>query len=140
MGGPEVNYLLDTSVWVNRTLIPEVIPTRVRNLLRDNVCGAFTVSFLETAILHRLGRLPLAGTLEDFFTLAHGQDIEAVELTPNIARLTNDLPDTFQGDPFDRTLMTTARALKLILVTADRRIRDANFCNVEFYPFKPSRA
>ena len=140
MGEPEMNYLLDTSVWVNRTLIPEVIPTRIRNLLRDNVCGVCTVSFLETAILHRLGRLPLAGTLEDFFTLAHGQDIEAVELTPNIARLTNDLPENFQGDPFDRTITATAHALKLILVTADRRIRDADFCNVEFYPFKPSRA
>lgn len=61
-------------------------------------------------------------------------------MTPNIARLTNDLPETFQGDPLDRTITATARALKLILVTADRRIRDADFCNVEFYPFKPSRA
>ena len=45
-----------------------------------------------------------------------------------------------KGDPFDRTITATARALKLILVTADRRIREAEFCEVEFYPFKPSRA
>lgn len=135
-----MRYLLDTSVWVNRTLVPEVIPTRIRNLLRREVCGVCSISYLETAILYRLGRLSLAGSLEDFFALAHGQDIEAVELTPNIARLTNELPEDFQGDPFDRTITATARALKLILVTADRKIRDAEFCEVEFYPFKPSRA
>ena len=134
-----MKYLLDTSVWVNRTLIPEVIPTRIRNLLRKEVCGVCSISYLETAILHRLGRLSLAGSLEDFFASAHGQDIETLALTPTIARLTNDLPDEFQGDPFDRTIAATGRALKLVLVTADRKIRDAKFCEVEFYPFKPSR-
>jgi PIN domain nuclease of toxin-antitoxin system len=135
-----VKYLLDTSVWLNRTLIPEVIPARIRTLLRNQVCGVCSISYLETAILHRLGRLELDGSLEDFFALAHGQDIEMVELTPKIARLTNDLPEGFQGDPFDRTITATARALNLILVTADRKIRDADFCEVQFYPFKPSRA
>jgi PIN domain nuclease of toxin-antitoxin system len=134
-----VKYLLDTSVWVNRTLVPEVIPVRIRTLLRGEVCGVCSISYLETAILHRLNRLDLEGSLEDFFAVAHGQDIESVELTPKIARLTNDLPEDFPGDPFDRTIAATARALKLILVTADRKIRDAGFCEVEFYPFKPSR-
>ncbi len=134
-----MKYLLDTSAWVNRTLIPEVIPARIRTLLQGEVCGVCSISYLETAILHRLGRLSLAGSLEDFFVLAHGQDIETVELTPKIARLTNDLPEDFQGDPFDRTITATAQALKLILVTADRQIREAEFCEVEFYPFKPSQ-
>ena len=135
-----MKYLLDTSVWVNRTLIPEVIPERIRTLLRGEVCGVCSISYLETAILHRLHRLDLEGSLEDFFAVAHGQDIEPVELTPQIARLTNELPPGFQGDPFDRTITATARALKLILVTADRKIRDADFCEVEYYPFKPARA
>ena len=140
MGRQAVKYLLDTSVWINRALIPDVIPSRIRTLLRGEVCGVCSISYLETAILHRLGRLSLAGSLEDFFALAHGQDIETVELTPKIARLTNDLPEDYQGDPFDRTITATARAMNLILVTADRKIRDAEFCEVEFYPFKPSRA
>ncbi|MBL9172545.1 MAG: hypothetical protein JNL10_03335 [Verrucomicrobiales bacterium] len=42
--------------------------------------------------------------------------------------------------PFDRTIAATARALGLILITADRKIRDARFCEVVFYPFKPSRS
>lgn len=135
-----MKYLLDTSVWVNRTLIPEVIPVRIRSLLRGKVCGVCSISYLETAILHRLGRLSLMGSLEDFFRSAHGQDIEAVDLTPTIARLTNDLPKDFQGDPFDRTIAATAHALNLTLITPDREIRDSKFCEVEFYPFKPSRA
>ena len=89
--------------------------------------------FCHPGVLYNVG-------LEDFFALAHGQDIETVELTPKIARLTNDLPEDYQGDPFDRTITATARAMNLILVTADRKIRDAEFCEVEFYPFKPSRA
>ena len=135
-----MKYLLDTSVWINRTLIPEVIPGRIRTLLRGEVCGVCSVSYLETAILHRLRRLDLDGSLEEFFAVAHGQDIEPVELTPKIARLTNELPESFPGDPFDRTIAATARALDLILVTADRKIRDTKFCEVEFYPFKPARA
>lgn len=135
-----MKYLLDTSVWVNRTLVPEVLPARIRKLLKGEVCGVCSISYLETAILHRLHRLDMEGSLEEFFAVAHGQDIESVEMTPPIAALTNDLPENFQGDLFDRTITATARALNLILVTADRRIRDAGFCEVEFYPFKPSRA
>jgi PIN domain nuclease of toxin-antitoxin system len=63
-----------------------------------------------------------------------------LEITPAIATATNDLPDTFPGDPFDRVIAATARVLDLTLITPDAAIRDAKFCKIEFYPFHPSRA
>ena len=78
------------------------------------------------------------GSLKDFFTVGLARDIELVDVTPDIAAATNDLPPGFPGDPFDRTIAATARALNLKLITPDPVIRDARFCKVEYYPFRPS--
>ena len=96
-------------------------------------------SLLECAIHHRRGRLEFEGTLRDLFTAGLARDIELVEVTPDIAAATNDLPPGFPGDPFDRTIAATARLLNLRLITPDAAIRDAGFCQVEYYPFRPSR-
>ena len=62
-----------------------------------------------------------------------------VELSPAVCVETNPLPVAFQGDPFDRSIVATARCLNLTLITADPLIRDSAACRVEYYPFKPSR-
>ena len=88
---------------------------------------------------NRRGRLQLNGALPEFFRHGLAADIELLELTPEIASATNDLPENFPGDPFDRVIAATAKVLHLTLITCDAAIRDAHFCKVEFYPFKPSR-
>jgi PIN domain nuclease of toxin-antitoxin system len=135
-----MRYLLDTSPWANNVLIPEVIPARIQKLL-DNAetKGLCSVSLLECAIHHRRGRLQLNGVLPEFFERGLASDIELLELTPEIASATNDLPENFPGDPFDRVIAATAKIMNLTLITCDSAIRDAQFCKVEFYPFKPSR-
>ena len=138
-------YLLDTAPWVNSVTISDVIPERIIKLLaRDEPKGVASISLLETAILHRIGRLNLEGTLDEFFSAALARDIEILELTPAIAAGTNQLPADFQGDPFDRTIVSTARSLGLTLITCDpairdSAIRDSEICAVEFYHFKPAR-
>ena len=135
-----MRYLLDTSPWANSVLIPEVIPTRIRHLLEDpEIKGLCSVSLLECAIHYRLGRLPMRGTLAEFFESALAADIELIDLTPEIAMATNELPESFPGDPFDRVIAATAKVMEATLITCDGAIRDAQFCKVEFYPFKPSR-
>jgi PIN domain nuclease of toxin-antitoxin system len=135
-----VKYLLDTAPWINGVTMPEAIPLRIRRLVdtseRKGLCR---VSLLEAAILHRLGRLTLDGTLPQFFAAGLSQDVELLELTPTIAASTNELPEDFPGDPFDRTIIATAAVLDLTLITTDPAIRDAAACAVEYYPFKPSR-
>jgi PIN domain nuclease of toxin-antitoxin system len=136
-----MRYLLDTALWCNSVTMPAVIPERIRKLIgQSDRKGLCTVSLLECAIHHRRGRLEFEGGLNDFFAVAIAHDIELIELTPAVALATNDLPKNFPGDPFDRTIAATAKVLNLTLITADEHIRDADFCQVEFYPFKPAKA
>jgi PIN domain nuclease of toxin-antitoxin system len=136
-----MHYLLDTATWANSATTPAVIPDRVRKLIASSEQkGICSVSLLECAIHHRLGRLEFKGSLEDFFSMALTRDVDLLELTPAIAAATNQLPADFPGDPFDRTIAATAKVLNLVLITPDPQIRDSGFCQVEFYPFKPSRA
>jgi len=133
-------HLLDTAVWINAVTMPHVLPPRIRRLLETSQPKALcSVSLLETAILFRLGRLTLEGTLADFFAAGLSSDLEVLELTPGIAAGTNELPKTFPGDPFDRTIVATASALDLTLITADSAMRDAKACSIEYYKFKMSR-
>jgi PIN domain nuclease of toxin-antitoxin system len=136
-----VRYLLDTAPWINGVTMPEALPPRVRRLLgAAEGNGLCSVSLLETAILHRLGRLQFDGTLTEFFAAGLAVDVQVLELTPAIAARTNDLPQGFPGDPFDRTIVATAAVLNLTLITADPAIRAARACAVEYYPFKPARS
>jgi PIN domain nuclease of toxin-antitoxin system len=135
-----VKYLLDTAPWINAVTLPMALPERIRRLLESSETkGLCSISLLETAILHRLGRMELPGSLAEFFGVALAANLRLVELTPAIAAKTNELPPNFHGDPFDRTIVATATALNLTLITADSAIRDAAMCAVEYYPFKPSR-
>ena len=132
--------LLDTAAWANSVLMPEVIPARIRKFLDGpETKGLCSVSLMECATHHRRGRLQLGGPLAEFFECGLAADIELLELTPEIAAATNDLPENFPGDPFDRIIAATAKVMNLTLITSDAAIRDAQFCRVEFYPFKPSR-
>ncbi len=141
MEGITLTYLLDTTPWINGVTVPEVLPQRIRRLLASpEAKGLCSVSLLEAAILYRLGRLDLAGTLAEFFAVGLSADLQVLELTPTIAVKTNELRADFPGDPFDRTIVATAAALNLTLITADPAIREAKMCAVEYYPFKPSRS
>ncbi len=136
-----LRFLLDTAPWINAVTMPQVLPERIRRWLdTDEVKGLCTVSLLEAAILYRLGRMVLRGTLPQFFEAALASNLQLLELTPAIAAKTNELSVGFHGDPFDRTIVATAATMNLTLITADPAIRDAAMCSVEYYPFKPSRA
>jgi len=137
---PQVKYLLDTAPWINGVTLPEALPLRIRRLVGNaEKKGLCSVSLLETAILHRLGRLKFEGALEHFLSAGLSEDLQLLELTPAIAVRTNELPGSFPGDPFDRTIIATAAVLNLTLITTDPAIRDARACAVEYYPFKRRR-
>ena len=131
-----MKYLLDTASWINGVTMPHILPERIQRFLaRAEKKGLCSISLLETAILRRLGRLELEGSLLEFFSAGLSADVEILELSPAIAARTNDLPVTFHGDPFDRTIVATASELGLTLITADAAIRDASRAG-EYYPFR----
>lgn len=135
-----MKYLLDTAPWINGVTLPETLPTRIRRLIatseKKGLCGA---SLLEAAILYRLGRLNFDGGMSEFFAAGVSADVQILDLTPAVAARTNELPASFPGDPFDRTIIATAAVNDLTLITTDPAIRDARACAVEYYPFKRSR-
>ena len=136
-----MKYLLDTAPWINGVTLPQALPLRIRRLLGgSDKKGLCSLSLLETAILHRLGRLKFNGTLKHFFEVGLSDDLHLIELSPAITARTNDFSSDFPGDPFDRTIVATALVLNLTLITADPVIRDAGKCAIEYYPFKPSSA
>lgn len=136
-----MKYLLDTAPWINGVTLPGAFPARIRRLLETSVTkGLCSASLLETAILHRLGRLKISGTLPQLFAAGLSSDLRVLDLNSNIAAKTNELPEHFHGDPFDRAIVATASVLNLTLITADPAIRDARACAVEYYPFKPIRS
>ena len=91
-------HLLDTATFSANALTPQVLPPRIRKLLEsDEVKALCGVSLLELAIHHRHGRLQLIGTLKEFFENALAQDIELLDITPEIAAATNHLPESFPG-------------------------------------------
>ena len=135
-----LKYLLDTAVWINGVTLPHVMPPRVRRLLEgEDEKGLASISLLETAILHRLGRLALEAPLAEFFNAGLAADVHLLEVTPAIAVKTNELPRNFQGDPFDRTIVATAAVLDLTLITTDPAIRDSGSCAIEYFAFRPER-
>jgi len=139
---PQVRYLLDTAPWINGVTLPETLPLRIRRLVANaEKKGLCSISLLETAILHRLGRLKFEGALrlEHFFAAGLSEDLQLLELSPAIAARTNELPEDFPGDPFDRAIIATAAVLNLTLITTDPAMRDTGACAVEYYPFKRRR-
>jgi PIN domain nuclease of toxin-antitoxin system len=117
-----LKYLLDTAPWINAVTLPQVLPRRIQLLLdTDEMQGLCSVSLLEAAILYRLGRMRLKGSLSDFFAVGLSSNLQLFELTPTIAARTNELPGDFHGDPFDRAIVATAATLNLTLITSDPR-------------------
>jgi len=49
--------------------------------------------------------------------------VTVLEITPDVAALATQLPESFPRDPADRLIAATARSRSIPLVTADGRIR-----------------
>lgn len=76
-------------------------------------------SVWEIAVKARLGRLVFAGSP----SAAIGSNgFTSLPILPEQAEAAADLPDVHQ-DPFDRILIAQALARRLVLVTADQKIR-----------------
>jgi PIN domain nuclease of toxin-antitoxin system len=78
----------------------------------DDEIGVGTISLWEVAKLVELGRLVLPVALGDWFrdALAY-PGVTLVELTPDIAIESTQLPGRFHRDPADQIIVATARVL-----------------------------
>ncbi len=119
--------LLDTHVWVWLMLGDQRLSSANRRMLAKGVSdGRLRVSIIsvwEVAMLEAEGGLIMAADCESWVREAlTAPGIRLATLTPQIAISSTRLPGTFQGDPADRMLIATARAIDATLLTADQAI------------------
>lgn len=125
--------VLDTHIWVwwvdqNARLTP----SQLRHL-QDNQAGGLGISAIscwELAKLVEVGRIELSCPVNDWIKQALAYTgIVLLELTPEIAVDSTQLPGTFHRGPADQIIVATARIHRCPLLTADARI--LNYPHVE---------
>jgi PIN domain nuclease of toxin-antitoxin system len=83
-----------------------------------------SITLWEMALIAWRGRIRFRGTLEEWIRSILGDSGVAIrELTPEIAVLATQFPESFPSDPADRQIAATARYENLALVTADTEIQ-----------------
>lgn len=114
-----MRLLLDTQValwWLTAS-------PRLSRASRERIQGSFCVvsvaSVWEVAIKHGLGKLPVSA--QRFRDEMRSAGALILSITDAHAVGTAELP-TAHRDPFDRLLLSVARAERLVLLTADRAL------------------
>ena len=118
--------VLDTHVWVWWAHDDERLTPAQVEAIRANeadVIGVSAISCWEIAKLVEYGRLELPCSLKEWFEQALSYPgVYVIELTPEIAIGSTQLPGEFHRDPADQIIVATARVYGCPLVTADSRI------------------
>ncbi len=118
--------VLDTHVWVwwvhgNQRLTETQIETITAN--EADLIGVSAISCWEVAKLVEYGRLALPYPVREWFELALSYPgIHLLELTPEIAAESTQLPGEFHRDPADQIIVATARIHNCPLMTSDGKL------------------
>jgi PIN domain nuclease of toxin-antitoxin system len=118
--------VLDTHIWVWWVHGDERLTRTQAEVIEANetdVIGVSAISCWEIAKLVEYGRLELPCSLEEWFEDALSYPgIHLLELTPEIAIESTQLPGEFHRDPADQMIVATARVYGCPLVTSDGRL------------------
>ena len=119
--------VLDTHVWIwwvhNDPLLPHNA-AQVVTAYESNGLGISAISCWEIAKLVEYNRLILPLSVNDWMKQALSYPgIRLLELTPEIAIESTQLPQPFHKDPADQIIVATAREYGCELATLDDKIR-----------------
>lgn len=125
-----MQVLLDTHVWIWWLSASGGLSGRERAALDALAAnGALLlspISLWEAQMLHAKGRLSLPRSLRFADWLGEASDESVLSLAPldaGVVIALDALPASFHGDPADRLIVATARALGCPLATHDTAIR-----------------
>jgi PIN domain nuclease of toxin-antitoxin system len=128
--------VLDTHMWIwlmegDPRLGRSDLVTQIERVARVGELYVSAVSVWEVAMLEALGRVRF--TMPCFTWLSEALETPGLRMVPLSAPVALDsarLPGEFTGDPADRIIVATARALGALLATADTTLlaySDAGF-------------
>jgi PIN domain nuclease of toxin-antitoxin system len=137
VGGHEVNWLLDTNVWLLGYAEPERLPLEIQRILaaRGLQFGLSAISLWEVAKKNQIGKLELKKELGRWLEDAISSHIQLLPLTPEIITDAMSLPGFPNRDPADELIVATARVHKLTLLTTDTLLK--NYRHAKIHYFKP---
>ena len=123
-----MRVLLDTHVWLWWLLGSDRLRKRehaaLDRLAPRGELRLAAVSLWEAQMLHAKGRLILDRPFDVWIRdAASAAVIEIAPLDVEVVIALDGLPASFPGDPADRLIVATARALRIPLATYDRMIR-----------------
>lgn len=118
--------VLDTHVWVWWVHGDVQLPENYRDYLQQEESQGLGISAIacwEVAKLVEYGRLTLPHPVNEWLDQAlNYPGVRLLELTPQIAVESTQLPATFHRDPADQIIVATARIYDCPIVTLDARI------------------
>jgi PIN domain nuclease of toxin-antitoxin system len=123
-------WVLDTHIWIrllNKDPALDIAGFLAGINARSKSGGLriSSISLWETAMLCAKARLKLSMPVGEWIDAAcRMQGLSIVDIDPAIAVDSAFLPGSFHGDPADRLITATARALGAQLITLDQAILD----------------
>lgn len=135
MGGNEVRYLLDSSVWLMGALRGKVLPVAIQKLLSDTnqPLGLSIFSLWEAAKKHQQGKLPLPMDLSAWLKAAVPEHVHVLPLTADIIVDSTRLPEFPVNDPADQLIVATARIHNLVLLTSDTKLKSYRHARIQHF-------
>jgi PIN domain nuclease of toxin-antitoxin system len=121
--------LLDTHVWIWYAIgsneITKSLHKEIGNEIKNNNVYIAAISLWEISMLESRRRvileMPCLEWIKNAIAYTHAQ---LIQMSPEIAVESCNLPDSFHDDPADRLIVATARVEALSVVTRDKRILD----------------
>lgn len=119
--------ILDTHIWIWWVLGDARLVPRFYDYIRareNGGLGICSISCWEIAKLVEGGRITLPLPVGEWMTKALSYPgIRLLDLSPEVAVESTQLPGVFHRDPADQIIVATARIFALPLVTMDTKIR-----------------
>ncbi len=117
--------ILDTHIWVwwvhNDKSLSETYRDHIKHSEADGL-GLSVISCWEVAKLVEIKKLTLHCPITEWMdTALHYPGVELLELTPQIAIESTQLPGVFHRDPADQMIVATARMYDCFLLTMDEQ-------------------
>ena len=118
--------LLDTHTWIWSHSVTKLLSDNVKRLIKKTQTdqrAIASISIWEFAMMVTKGRINVKIDPKRWLNNAIGNSgLRVIELTPEIAMESCNLPGDFHKDPADQIIVATARTHNLTLLTKDRKI------------------